>query len=230
MWEFLGVVFGAFVSIVASVGTVVWVEFLRRPRLYLERAQPTGADYSPDFPATHVRSLRVRLQNRRLPSWADRWMVRDAALQCRARITFHFLEDENAQFDRTMAGRWTNTPEPAPLFINNPRDGGDFAIIPQLVEAVTVYPGENELLDIAVRLNDEADCYGWDNEFLFDGLAQSELAIRHRPASGEGRNFVVRPKVHQLVSPRKCRWSWGFSLGALFAKNGPLNPFPAVVT
>ena len=45
--------------------------------------------------------------------------------------------------------------------------------MPQLVEAVTVYPGENELLDIAVRLNDEVDCYGWDNESVPDGLAQS---------------------------------------------------------
>jgi hypothetical protein len=42
MWEFLGVVFGAFVSIVASFGTVVWVEFLRRPRLYLERTRVAG--------------------------------------------------------------------------------------------------------------------------------------------------------------------------------------------
>jgi hypothetical protein len=195
MWEFLGVVFGAFVSIVASFGTVVWVEFLRRPRLYLEHAQPTEVDYSPDFPATRVRSLRVRLHNRRLQRWADSWMVRDPALQCRARITFHFLEDENVQFDRTMAGRWTNTPEPTPLFINNPRDGREFAIMPQLVEAVTVYPGENELLDIAVRLNDEVDCYGWDNESYLTGWRNPSWRL------GAGRHLV---KVEITSSGPRC--------------------------
>jgi hypothetical protein len=195
MWEFLGVVFGAFVSIVASFGTVVWVEFLRRPRLYLERAQPTAVDYSPDFPATRVRSLRVRLHNRRLQRWADSWMVRDPALQCRARITFHFLEDENVQFDRTMAGRWTNTPEPTPLFINNPRDGREFAIMPQLVEAVTVYPGENELLDIAVRLNGEVDCYGWDNESYLTGWRNRNWRL------GAGRHLV---KVEITSSGPRC--------------------------
>jgi hypothetical protein len=86
MWEFLGVVFGVFVSIVASVGTVVWVEFLRRPSLYLERAEPNEAEYQPPVPATHVRSLRVRLHNGKLPRWADWWTVHEPALQCRARI------------------------------------------------------------------------------------------------------------------------------------------------
>src|SRR5690242_12685548 len=36
-------------------------------------------------------------------------------------------------------------------------------LLPQPIEAVTVYPGEGELLDVAVRLNNETECYGWDN-------------------------------------------------------------------
>jgi hypothetical protein len=30
-----------------------------------------------------------------------------------------------------------------------------------------VYPGEFEILDVAVRLDDEEDCYGWKNESYF---------------------------------------------------------------
>jgi hypothetical protein len=194
MWEFLGVVFGAFVSIAASVGTVIWVEFLRRPSLYLERAEPNEAEYQPPMPATHVRSLRVRLHNRKLPRWADWWTVREPALQCRARITFHFLEDENDRFGRTMAGRWTNTPQPTALFVKDSK-GQEFAIAPQMVDAVTVYPGENELLDIAVRLDDEADCYGWDNESFFTDWRNQKWQL------GSGRHLV---KVEITSSGPRC--------------------------
>jgi hypothetical protein len=32
---------------------------------------------------------------------------------------------------------------------------------------IDFYPGESELLDIAVRLDDEDHCYGWNNETYF---------------------------------------------------------------
>ncbi len=29
---------------------------------------------------------------------------------------------------------------------------------------IDVYPGEEEILDVAVRIEGESDCYGWNNE------------------------------------------------------------------
>jgi hypothetical protein len=34
-----------------------------------------------------------------------------------------------------------------------------------------VYPGEEETLDVAVRFDDEADCYGWNNDAYFHNCA-----------------------------------------------------------
>jgi len=194
MWEFLGVIFGAIVSIVASVGTVIWAERLRRPSLYLELVQPSDVEFPPGKPASHVRTLRVRLHNRKLRPWADWWTVRDAALQCRARITFHFLEDESDRFGRTMAGRWANTPQPTVFFVTDSQ-GQEFAVAPQMVEAVTVYPGDNELLDIAVRLDEDADCYGWDTESFFTAWRNTKWQLGH------GRHLV---KVEITSSGPRC--------------------------
>src|SRR5215472_13470879 len=74
MWSFLGTLIGAFVSI----GTVVFVEYLRRPSLKLSKEDPPpDARYHPpgSRPATDMRTLRVKLFNKPLTWWA-KWMVR----------------------------------------------------------------------------------------------------------------------------------------------------------
>jgi hypothetical protein len=68
MWSFQGTLIGALVSI----GTVVFVEYLRRPSLQLSGDPPFDNPYHPRGrrPATEVRFLRVRLLNKTLPWWA----------------------------------------------------------------------------------------------------------------------------------------------------------------
>jgi hypothetical protein len=92
-------------------------------------------------------------------------MVRAPALQCRAAITFHHSDDEQDIFGRVMEGRWSNTPEPASIIIGPPTSQGQqLALIPQTRNWVDVYPGESELLEIAIRADNDAECYGWNNE------------------------------------------------------------------
>jgi hypothetical protein len=165
MWAFLSTIFGGFVSI----GAVVFVEYLRRPSLTLFKEDPpldNRYDASRGFPATEMRFLRVRLLNRTLP-WFASWMVRGPALQCRAAITFHDV-DEQDMFGRAMEGRWSNTPEPAPIVIalGTPQ-GQQIALMPQPRGWVDVQPGESELLDIAIRADNDTECYGWNNEAYY---------------------------------------------------------------
>lgn len=168
MWTFLSTVFGGLVSI----GTAVFVEHFRRPSLVLFKEDPDDATYPPgsrqvtEARVTELRSLRVRLSNRPLPRLVG-WMLRVPALQCRAAITFHYLEDEQDIFGRAMEGRWPNTPEPVPIVIPPAAPGGEpLVLIPQS-RGVDIYPGESELLDIAMRADNDTECYGWNNEAYF---------------------------------------------------------------
>jgi hypothetical protein len=170
MWALLSTIFGGLVSI----GAVVFVEYFRRPSLVLSKENPPlpDAKYPPGSPqvtnvrVTEARFLRVVVSNRTPPSFA-RWMVRAPALQCRAAITFHHLDDEQDIFGRVMEGRWPSTPEPLPIVIAPATpDGQPLVLIPQS-RGVDVYPGERELLDIAFRADEDAECYGWNNEAHF---------------------------------------------------------------
>jgi hypothetical protein len=151
---FFEVIFGALVAI----GTAIFVEYLRRPNLYLEIISPDDQAHPPDKPATNIRALRVMLYNRALPCWA-RWMLRVPALQCRAAITFHYHTDRKDIFGRAMEGRWADTPQPFPIVLAE----GQFVLTPEY-RGIDVMPGDSAILDIAIRADDEVDAYGWNNE------------------------------------------------------------------
>lgn len=68
-----------------------------------------------------------------------------------------------------MVIRWPNSPEPIPLLFEF--DGKQATIVdPSLItleQRKDVFPGEVELIDVACRLDDDEDCYGWNNESYF---------------------------------------------------------------
>ncbi len=66
--------------------------------------------------------------------------------------------------------RWANSVEPVPIPIVNSKGEEQFRILDPRLAAeyrMDVYPGESEILDVAVRLDDEEDCYGWNTESYF---------------------------------------------------------------
>jgi hypothetical protein len=196
VWGFVGTLVGALVSIV----TTVTVEYLRRPSLTLSiEDPPLDLRYDPpgSRPATEMRSLRVKLFNKTLPRGA-RWMVRSAALQCRAAVTFHHLADERDIFGRAMDGRWASTPEPAPIAVGPPSPEGEtLAIFQRPISTVDIYPGESELLDIAVRCDTDNEYYGWNNETFF-----SSPAWRNPRWTLDRGRYLVRVTV--TSSGQKC--------------------------
>jgi hypothetical protein len=94
-------------------------------------------------------------------------MVRAPALQCRAAITFHHFDDEGDIFGRAMDGRWASTPEPAPLVLPSATPPGQHLVLIPEWRAVDIYPGDSELLDVVFRADNDAECYGWNNEAYF---------------------------------------------------------------
>lgn len=161
----ISIFFGGVITILTAIG----VEYLRRPRLSLAIEDLPKDLPSPDGKVMR-RHLRLTLRNEPLPFGA-RWMQRAAAIQCRGEITFHHLNDGQDIFGRAMEVRWVNSPEPIANQIVSLDDKVQF-YIRDFTRAATgsridVYPGEEELLDVAVRFDGEAECYGWNNESYF---------------------------------------------------------------
>jgi len=150
----VGIVAGGLISIAITIV----VESIRRPKLRLSIHDPLDFDL--------LRSLRLTVTNEDLNPCA-RWMMRAPASQCHGKITFHHRDTGHDVFGRQMQSRWASQPEPTPLILVAP-DGSqqriwDFARLSFGVHA-DIAPGESEVLDIAVRFNNEDDCYGWNNE------------------------------------------------------------------
>jgi hypothetical protein len=154
----LGIILGGLITILTAIS----VEYLRLPVLSLAIEEPPL-----DWPAPggkgKRRNLRLILRNKSLP----KFLQRSAALQCRGEITFHNL-DGQAFFQKAMPIRWARSPEPLPNQIVD-RQGQVQFYIRDFTRAITesridVYPGDQEKLDVAVRFDDEPDCYGWNND------------------------------------------------------------------
>jgi hypothetical protein len=93
-------------------------------------------------------------------------MMRGPASQCRALITFHHLDGQNV-FGRAMPARWSDTDQPVQIVSAAPQ-GQPIALVnlekALRVSRVDIYPSEKELLDVAVRIDNDQDCYGWNNQ------------------------------------------------------------------
>jgi len=164
------IVLGTIISILITVK----VAHLYRPSLRLSiEDPPLDVLYEEGkAPAKKARHLRLKLSNEVLPWYARFWTVRSAAQQCRGEITFHQLSGSPIGNGDKMPVRWANSPQPVSMPIVNLKNRAlEFEMLDigrMTVESrIDVYPGENELLDVAVRFDDEPDCYGWNNESYF---------------------------------------------------------------
>ncbi len=109
------------------------------------------------------------LRNKPLPAVLH-WMLRGTALQCRGEIRFHHLDGQD-KLGRKMPVRWANSPQPVANQITDLQGHVQFVMQDRTRSGtesrIDVYPGEEEILDVAARFDDEADCYGWNNDSYF---------------------------------------------------------------
>lgn len=179
-----------------TIATAMLVEYVRRPSLRLAIEQPP-LDRTPAY--GRCRNLRLRLINKSLP-WGLQWIQRSAALQCRGEITFHHLDDGQDVFGRIMPVRWARSPEPIASQILDTNSTLQFYIVDfargTTESRMDVYPGEEEMLDVAVRFDGEAECYGWNNEVYGNNWRTPRWRL---PG---GQRYLV--KVVVISSGQKC--------------------------
>jgi hypothetical protein len=108
------------------------------------------------------------VSNERLPAWADWWLSRLPAQQCRAKISFLRL-DGTRFFEEPMAARWASgSPEPTVVHVQTPTGVVPVLTNPQELKAtVDIYPGDAEQLDVAIRVDQEQHAYAWNDETYF---------------------------------------------------------------
>ena len=166
------VIFGAVLSIIITI----WIEYLRKPKLRFRETNTNDIDYShlvEKRPAKKARFLNLTIENSPL-ALLVRWLSRTAALQCHAAISFYHLDGQDV-FARVMTGRWSGTVEPTPT-IQILGDGnhvesivisGNATVASTSTTRMDIYPGERASLDIAVRFDDDSECFGWNDEGYF---------------------------------------------------------------
>jgi hypothetical protein len=163
----LDIVLGGVITILITIA----VEYFRRPRLTLSVESPP-ADFlrRKKCPAVDARHLRLILHNNPLPAFLH-WMERNPALQCRGEITFHHMDGQDV-FGRSMTIRWASSPQPVATQIIDLDGQVRFRIQDRgraTVDTMDVFPGEEEILDVAARFDEEPECYGWNNDaYLFN--------------------------------------------------------------
>jgi len=163
----MGTVLDILIGGLITIATAIAIEYFRRPKLELciERP-PLDVLYRANAPARDARHLRLKLRNNSLPA-VLRWMQRGAALQCRGEITFHHLDGQDV-FGRKMTVRWASSPQPVASQVTDLRGNVQFVIRDFARTAsdvrMDVYPGEEEILDVAARFDGEPECYGWNDD------------------------------------------------------------------
>jgi hypothetical protein len=189
----LQIVAGALISILF----VMWMEYIRQPHLRITIPQPADNTYGANFPAQRARFLRLAISNDNLPFFL-RWLLRVPAQKCHGSIQFHHLDGQNV-FGRAMQIRWIRSPEPVPIQANF---GGQRLAIFDPVRLTPelnwdIYPGMEELFDVAARFDADVDCFGWSNESYFSDPIWRNPNWRVPP----GRYLI---KVEVFSSGKRC--------------------------
>jgi hypothetical protein len=159
MWE---VILGALISILITIG----IENLRKPKLSVVIRQPVDRRFQ-NAPAREVRFLQVDVINQPLHP-VVKWMSREAAMQVHTAVSFYHLDGQNV-FGREMIARWSGAPEPVlPTVILDDKRGVIFDPMRLIVSSnMDIYPGHSQAFDIAAKLDEDGECYGWNNEVYF---------------------------------------------------------------
>ena len=93
------------------------------------------------------------------------------AIQCHGVITFHDPKDGKPVHNSPMPARWADGLQPHAIAIVDP-SGLPFGYIqdPERVNVgvrMDIYPGETQPLDVAARIAQDTERYGWSNEQYF---------------------------------------------------------------
>lgn len=143
-----------FASLVAIIVTLI-IESQKSPKMEIKISSTAHDD-------KHIQSkgrwkfFRVEVVNKPFCfNWMSKFLHRETAEGCRAKIEFYKKGDETLLF--SFIGRWASTPE-----ISNPNEYESFYKI-QNPDPVIISVGNSEKLDIFVKPDGDTCAYGWSN-------------------------------------------------------------------
>ncbi len=152
---------GALLSILASIG----IEYQRKPKLHFEIEDPPTEGFYSSGSVKKARFVRVLLCNKAMPRLL-KWLGRNPALQCSGHIQFYHIADGAPILSSAMPIRWAGAEEPFTLqTIENGEPKQVFDVAKYHAASFrNCFPGTKEIIDVAVRFDNEDICYGWSNE------------------------------------------------------------------
>jgi hypothetical protein len=156
--------FSVFVGGLITFVTTILVESARKPRLGLTIKIPP---YEHHQGGVSSKFLQVNVENKRLPGPLA-WLSRNAAINCRATVTFHHLDGQPI-FETPLELRWSSAPEPRPIQITLGDQTGSFIDLENFRrhQRADIHPGERDDLAVVVRFSNSDDCWGWSNNSYF---------------------------------------------------------------
>ena len=148
----------------ASISATALFEWFKRPTLTIVREDPPCdvPQYPAGAPAQRARYLRVHVRNRE-PRLLLRWLSRNTAFQCEADVYFLHLDRQNV-FGGAMPGRWVGSPEPLAMIGHAGEQPVELLNVNYMAPEFRrsdIYSGAPKLLDVAVRFDNDQECYGW---------------------------------------------------------------------
>jgi hypothetical protein len=173
-----GFVIGGLIGFIASVLSILGYEWLRRPILDLRVEEPAPAGGG-------RRHVHVRVSNRPQARLLRRLIPRLPTSLCRAWVRIYLPQAAGGKGYITFDGRWVNQREPGQYL-----SGGKLQPDPGLIfvpHREDILAGESAVLDIALKLDGDTDCYGFNNLNYMDS---SHRLAEHRVEQGTCRVLV----------------------------------------
>ena len=184
MW--LEAAIGAFLGALISLFVSILIENQKKPKISLEITDFSFDQNLQDKPAKIIKVLRVKLINKKVNPAFSFWLKREAIIQCNASIQILYYEDESPLFTNPIHARWTRSDEPFSLQIDQNK------VVPlfdpakyNAVMSRNCYPGNEEIIDIVARYDNEEECYIWNNDVYYKGWRNEEVQIP------KGRYYVI---------------------------------------
>jgi len=147
----------SFIGSIPALFFALWVEKRRMPKLKMIASEEVNTDNTYQSPHLHAgerwKFFRVLVRNKAF-AFPFRWIPRQTAENCRAKIEFSEIGSEQRNF--SMIGRWTSTPE-------LPHIPNDAILKLFHPDPVTIPINGKEYLDIITKYENDKEAYGWNN-------------------------------------------------------------------
>ncbi len=197
------------ISLISSLAAILislWIDRLRLPKLSIKASESANSDniYPSGHPHANERwkFFRVSVSNNSF-SGLFRWIPRQTAENCRAKIEIYESKDSSPLF--TFDGRWASTPE-------IPHIPSQAIVKLFHPDPVTIAVEEKEYLDVIVKAEIDNDAYGWNNEAYIHNwrnpsykLGIGEYKVKITISTQNGKSFVsvldlaVRKKTEDTI-------------------------------